>query len=247
MIRLLTLFLLITALAASPFPPLYRWIFEGDALKIKTFFVVETEHIKPDEVREYLKDFIGKPLYGVDLKKIAEVVEHHPWVSSVALRRSPPHEIIVEPIERRPIALASIGSLVLVDDKGILFQIASSNDADKWPIIKSKKQIHLYLAVEALKYYYSSLQTAGKISEIQFDESDSLHVIFASGIHAELGDDKFKEKWQKLDTILNSLGGNQLHLAHIYLGNYPNPHQVAVKFDMDNDSKGYTNGSTETR
>src|SRR5688572_12249279 len=97
MIKALALFLLITIAAAAPLPLLYRWIFEGDALKIESFLVVETEHIKPDEVRAYLKDFVGKPLYGVNLNAVAQAVERHPWVSSVALRRSPPHQIVVEP------------------------------------------------------------------------------------------------------------------------------------------------------
>lgn len=248
-LRSLGVLIVVAVISAAPFPALYRWIYEGDALVINNFFVVETEHVKPSEVREYLKSYLGKPLYGVDLGEIARAVERHPWVSSVTLRRAPPHEIVIEPVERAPVALVSIGSLYLIDEQGIPFRAAQHEEESMWPLVKTKqvKQQHLRLAAEAIKDYNSTRKVAGRVLQVHVDDDLSLHVTFENGLETELGNDRFKEKWQKLDAIMNSLQGDFARLAYIYLGDYPNPQQVAVKFKMENDSRGYINGSTETR
>lgn len=245
----LALFLFVAIVMALPFPVIYRWIYEGEALVVKSFSVVETQHVNSAEVKEYLKDYLGKPFYGVDLNEMARRLERHPWISSVALRRVPPHEILIRPTERKPIAVVSLGPLLLVDETGKPFQVISASNTPSLPLIKLKQKNlnQLRLASDAIKIYNSTQQSAGKISVVHFDESKSVQAVFASGLHVDLGKDKFTEKWAKLETIMNTPRESAGHFTYIYLGDYPNSHQVAVKFELDNDARGYVNGSTEKR
>jgi cell division protein FtsQ len=240
-------FLLVAVPTAIVFPALHHWIFEGDALFVESIFVVETEHVKPGEVREYLKGYIGKPFYGVDLVEMGLVVEQHPWVKRVVLRRAPPHEIIVEPIERKAIAVTGTGQKLLIDEDGAPFTRASNSDVEKLPLVKSKNKVRYKSAAEAILDYQTSSQVAGRIVRIEIDDDDGLHAYFENALSVELGSAQFAEKWKKLDAIWNELRKDGLTPDYIYLGNYPNPQQVAVKLRMHNDSRGYTNGSVETR
>ena len=218
---------------------------------VKNFRVVETEHIKAMEVHEYVKGFIGKPLFGVDLQEIAEAVELHPWVASVAIRRAPPHEVVIEPIERTTIALAhfvmpakagiqsrSVNLDWLIDEHGNPFKMLRRREVLDLPVIKAKRASsqYLQLAAAAIRSYALTKQLTGKISEIVMDNEVSLKVVFSSGLMVELGNDKFSEKWLKLEKIWMSLSKDSERLAYIYLGDYPNPQQVAVKFKVANDS-----------
>jgi cell division septal protein FtsQ len=231
--------------SAAAFASLYTWIFEGDALVVKNIFVVETERIKPDQIRAYLEGYVSKPLYGVDLSEIGRVVEQHPWVKHVVVRRMPPHQIVVEPVERK--AIAVLDSKLLLDEDGIPFLKVNASEAGNWPLVKAKERRQSFkLATDAILSYSDSSQRALKIAKVLIEDDKSVDVIFENGLFVELGNDKFSEKWQKLDAILNHLHKDGLHPDYIYLGNYPNPQQVAVKLRMDNDSRGM-NGSIETR
>lgn len=232
------LFLVIAVPSAIALPALYTWIFEGKALLIESISVLETEHIKSYEIQEYTKDFIGRPFYGVDLQAIARAVRKHPWVKGVSVHRVPPHQIAIEAKER--IAVALTESKMLLDEQGDAFLHASSSQVESLPIIKTKnKQNDFKQAAMAILAYRASQSLAGRMKRVEIDDDGCLHVYFENDLYVELGDDKYVERWQKLDAILNHLRKDSLHPDYIYLGNYPNPQQVAVKLRMENDSRGF--------
>lgn len=246
--KLIVLFFVAALSVGVPLCLLYHWIYEGGALKLETVFVVETEHIKPAEIREYLRDDVGKPLYGLDLHDMAKRLSKHPWLKTATLRRAPPHTLVVEVSEKKPIAVAAFGRLTLIDEEGGAIKFIRHDELGNWPLLRVKHQQKLVsLAATALSSYETSSKRAGAIREVQADEAGALIILFESGLRAELGSDKFEEKWQKLDAALNTVEGNQNKLTYIYLGNYPNPQQVAVQFERKNELRGYANGSPETR
>lgn len=245
MIKSIVTFCCSALVCALAFVATYIWIFEGKALVVEGIFVAETDHIKPAQVREYLDGYIGKPLYGVNLAHIGAQTERHPWVKRVVVRRLPPHQIVVEPVERK--AVAVIDSGFVIDEDGLPFLKSTHLRETRLPSIHVKsKEKGLKKVSDAIVSCPASLRDVNEITKIVVNDDESLQVFFENGFFVELGNDKFLEKWQKLDGILKHLQAEGLHPDYIYLGNYPNPQQVAVKLRMDNDSRGI-NGSIETR
>jgi cell division septal protein FtsQ len=245
----IALFFVVASLSATLVPAFYFWLFDGNALPIEGFVVSESEHIKSVEVRAYLQKYVGKPFYGVDLSQVAAECERHPWVKHVVVRRSPPHTIIVEPTERK--AVGVVDEKFLFDEEGSPFLGISKTEFADLPRVqtkgKNRDSADLRRAAEALVSYAAGSKAAGKMKRLVVDDDGCLHVYFDNELYVELGSDKFVERWQKLDAILNHLRKDEQQPDFIYLGNYPNSQQVAVKLRVGNSSRGYINGSIETR
>lgn len=245
----IVLFFGVVVLSGALVPAFYFWLFNGKALLIESFSVAETEHVKSLEIQEYTKAYIGKPFYGVDMSRIADSCGKHPWVKRAVVRRLPPHTIVVKPAER--IAVGVLDNQFLFDEDGVIFLKASKSDLEEFPQVQTKSKTQDVLArkrvADAILAYATSEQLAGKIDRIVIDDDECLHVYFDDQLYVELGSDKFVERWQKLDAILKHLRKDDRKPDFIYLGNYPNPRQVAVKLRMGNGSRGYINGSTQTR
>jgi cell division septal protein FtsQ len=245
----IALFAVIACLSATLVPAFYFWLFQGSALPIEGFVVTETEHVKSVEMRDYLQKYVGKPFYGVDLSKIAAECQRHPWVKHVTIRRSPPHTIMVETTERK--AVGVVDDKFLFDEEGTPFLKISKNEFGDLPRVQTKDKNRdssdLKRAAQALVSYHATLKTPKKLKRLVIDDDECLHVYFDDELYVELGSDKFVERWQKLDAILNHLRKGDQQPDFIYLGNYPNPQQVAVKLRVGNSSRGYINGSNETR
>lgn len=241
----IALFFTVVALSAALVPAFYFWLFNGKALLIESFSIEETDHVKSAEIQEYIKHYIGKPFYGVDLSQIASDCGKHPWVKHAVVRRLPPHTILVRPTERKAVGI--IDGKFLFDEDGVSFLKVNKGDFEKFPNVQGKVPFARKRVADAILAYATTEQLAGKIKRIMIDDDECLHFYFDDQLYVEVGSDKFVERWQKLDAILKHLRKDDRKPDFIYLGNYPNPRQVAVKLRMGNGSRGYINGSTQTR
>ena len=224
-------FLLFALLTCLPLILLHTWIFQKDALLVHSIFVSETEKIKADEVREYLKAYLKKPIYGIDLLRLQADVLRHPWVKSVRIRRSLPHTLVIDPVERSAVALVGTKNAKIIDEDGEPFKYPSKDDVLDLPVVVgSPQQNDLKKAAEAILAHAVAKNPCGKIAELSIDDANELHVVFKNGLNADIGSGNFLQKWQKLDFIVHSLQGLGHELAYVHLGDYPNPKHVAVRF-----------------
>jgi cell division protein FtsQ len=247
----LGLLCLALVLGGVSLPLLARFFTEGSAFQIQSVIVSHTSRIKPEEIQTYLREYIGRPLYGVDLEEVQEKTHRHPWVKSAIVRRSPPHELHVDIRERTPTALIAFDKLYIVDDEGELFKPSNRNDGVTLPVISgvSKKQWdsnsnavrkQINIAVAALREHALAQKPGGEISEIHLSARGQITAYFVNGLEVALGKDDYEQKWNKLAQILKLLRDKKHELAYAYLDDYPNSNQVAVRFR----NRGINRGTT---
>jgi cell division septal protein FtsQ len=205
-------------------PVAYKFITESSVLSVRTIHVKTGHKAKPEEMQLYLREFIGRPLYGVNLKAVQLAALKHPWVSEVTVRRQPPSELEVEIIERQPLALIKREKLWVVDARGVSFKTAENEAELALPLVTGAADVGVLVT------HLQAKQPGGAILEVQPYGIAQHRVIFSNGLEVIIGDKNSLEQWQKLIRVLNSLGEKQNTLAFVYLDDTPKRGQIAVRF-----------------
>src|SRR3989338_2101255 len=107
------IFSLVFGVSGLLIPVVYTWVSEGSVLSIQTIQIKTGSRAKAEELQLYLREFIRKPLYGVDLKQVQAAAQKHPWVALAWVRRQPPAGLEVEIVEREPVALMKQNKLMV--------------------------------------------------------------------------------------------------------------------------------------
>lgn len=215
---------LVFIVSGSLIPVVYVWFTEGSALSIQTIDVKSGARAKPEELQLYLRDFIGKPLYGVDLQAVRRAAEKHPWVALAAVRRQPPRALEVWITERQPVALIKKDRLWVIDALGVAFKTAESEQELLLPLITDSK------AVKVLLTHQQTAKPGGSILEVQERAEGQYQVLFVGGLEVVIGHQNSLKQWQNLVLILKSLQERQGDLAFVYLDDTPKRGQIAVRF-----------------
>jgi cell division protein FtsQ len=205
-------------------PVLYVWLTEGSALTIRTVRVHAGAHAKPGELQVYLREFVGKPLYGADLNRVRILAERHPWVASASVRREPPSTLQVDIVERMPVGLVKQGKLWVVDSSGVAFKPAESEEELSLPLIGELSQAQL------LASHVSAGFPGGRVMEVHTMPHEQARVLFASGLEVIIGTKNFERQWAKLASVLKSLGSKATELGFVYLDDNLKQGQIAVRF-----------------
>ncbi|GLY01893.1 FtsQ-type POTRA domain-containing protein [Actinoplanes sp. NBRC 101535] len=100
------------------------WTVYGTAvLGVRAVEVVGAETLTPDQVRAAAAVPDLLPLARVDLNEVAARVRGLPPAGRVAVRRSWPSTLVVEVVERTPVAVVPAnGTFVLIDELGVPFR-----------------------------------------------------------------------------------------------------------------------------
>lgn len=215
---------LVLIISGALIPVVYTVISESSILSIRTIHVKTGHRAKPEEMQLYLREFIGQPLYGVNLKAVQIAALKHPWVAAATVRRQPPSELEVEITERQPMALIKRDKLWVVDAQGISFKTAENEAELALPWVTEASGVGILVT------HLQAKQPGGQILEVQPHGINQYRIIFASGLEAIVGDKHSLEQWQKLIRVLNSLGEKQNTLAFVYLDDTPKRGQIAVRF-----------------
>lgn len=215
---------LILIVSGALIPVIYTVVSESSILSIRTIHVKTGHKAKPEEMQLYLHEFIGQPLYGVNLQAVQAAALKHPWVAAATVRRQPPSELEVEIRERQPIALTKRDKLWVVDAQGISFKTAENEAELALPLVVQGSDVGVLVT------HLQAKQPGGQILEVQSHGINQHRVVFASGLEAIVGDRNSLEQWQKLIRVLNSLGEKQNTLAFVYLDDTLKRGQIAVRF-----------------
>lgn len=202
----------------------FIWVFEGNALSIRSIYVHSGAHAKPEELQLYLKEFIGKPLYGVDLKQVQEAAQKHPWVASASVRRQPPRELEVWVEERKPVALIKKERLWVVDALAVVFKAAESEEELSLPLVSEPEQVGVLVS------HREALEPAGHISEVLEAGPGQYRILFVGGLEVVMGKQNSLQQWRKLISVLAALKERQNDLAFVYLDDTPKRGQIAIRF-----------------
>ncbi len=97
-------------------------IFFSDTLSVQGVEVTGTQSLSEEQVRTVADVPTGGPLATVDLDRIAYRVRSLAVVKSAEVTRQWPHDVLIEIVERQPVAVVDIaGQLHSLDEDGVVF------------------------------------------------------------------------------------------------------------------------------
>jgi cell division protein FtsQ len=166
-----------------------------------------------------------------------------PYVARAEVRRALPDRLVVEVVERKPLALLALGPLYLVDEDGAIFKRLEASDPEGLPIVTglsrellSRPDPRLTAAVQAVKV----LREAGafsrfSISEVHLGEEFEVTLVLApDGARASLGrvpadGAGLSARLERLARVTAALARKGTAAEAIFLDNVSRPERVAVR------------------
>lgn len=108
-------------LALSLGLPGYYLILTQESFQVREILVMPTRHVEIDEIRSILTRAIGQNLLLLDLRPYVDEITARPWVADVRIRKKLHGLLVVQVLERTPLAVVRSGKdRYLVDGAGVI-------------------------------------------------------------------------------------------------------------------------------
>jgi cell division protein FtsQ len=222
----------------------WRYAVAGDLLRVREVRFEGASRARPEELAELCPAKPGDHLLLVDADLVARAVARHPWVAGVEVERVLPPALVVRITERRAVALAELGGLYLVDERGAVFKRAAPGDGLDLPVITGiSRQDFLEDASEASPRLLAALALLRRWSEQKLDRRQPLSqvqldpdygtTVWAGedGVEIRLGQGDLTEKLSRLERVLAAVRAEGRRPRVLHLDNRRRPDWVAVRFD----------------
>jgi len=108
-------------LLSGAFAHSYYALLDAPWPRVEDIRIVGLKRIERKEILNALKIPPGVNVFSLKLPRIVERLEKLPWLRSATVRLDLPGRIVVEVIEREPIALVYVNDFFLMDTEGRLF------------------------------------------------------------------------------------------------------------------------------
>ena len=102
----------------------YGWLTGSERFAVAEVEVRGAHALPVSEVERVVEPAYGQNVFRVSLPAIERRLRAEPWVADASVRRSLPDRLVVEVEERRAVAVAELGGLYLVDERGVPFKRA---------------------------------------------------------------------------------------------------------------------------
>jgi cell division protein FtsQ len=187
----------------------------------------ELTYMQQQELVDLVSTEIDGGFLTIDLDHLRQVLQDHPWVDLVSIRRQWPSTLSVEVVEEVPIA--RWGEEGFLNRLGEELNIADNSALADLPVLRaqygsSKEMMKSYQMLAQLL-----LPTGLKLAELQRDNLGVWRVSTVRGIELVLGRDQLGDKLKRLALAWESGLKNELqNIATIDL-RYPNGLAVAWK------------------
>ena len=168
--------------------------------RIATIEVKGNHFLSEGEVREMLGPAMGGNLMSADLGRLRSNLAASPWVGGAVLRRKLPDTLLVDVIERFPIALAEADQLYVMDASGELIDLLGPRTAGfDLPIIRGlggvSNEVRKDRAHRAGILLDDLADLSTEVSEISVDRSgDLLVVLRGDGSVLKLADPPYRNR-----------------------------------------------------
>lgn len=114
---------------------LVRYLTSSEHFALATVEVHGNAHASDEDILLLAGVTAGRNVLTMDTDAIELEVERHPWVRAATVEAELPDKLLIRIDERRPIAVASLPQLHLVDDRGVVFKKISSAEVLDLPVI----------------------------------------------------------------------------------------------------------------
>jgi len=104
----------------------FKWGSFSQNVNISNITITGNELIPVEEYHKLVDSFTGISIFSTDVRKISSIIEKHSHVSSARVSRLFPRGLLIEIIERQPIAMVNASPPMLLDRHGVLFPLRGS-------------------------------------------------------------------------------------------------------------------------
>ena len=202
----------------------YYALLEAPWLRIEEVQVTGLKHVERKEVL----DTLGIPRHAnalnLKMAQLAPRLQALPWVRSAVVRLDLPGRLVVEIVEREPMAVVAAENLYLLDREGKLFARTTIEQSPEHLVVSGfsgmgLKEGSMFPAepFEGLKRLMSSLEKSRgwlapdrKFLECRWQGDDGFVLIAAQkSVPIRLGSKEFDQKLDRLHRIFQMLGDRQ--------------------------------------
>jgi cell division protein FtsQ len=178
-------------------------------LEIREVLVEGGHQVTKQDILDRLALKKGLALHQVHLPYLAERLQAHPWIKEATLERLPLHELRVTIVERKPAAIAKIGSeQVLLDEEGVVLAQLGARDETTLPLLTGLDGKTLTQGDGSLRQrVHSSITLARHMAQsldgrIEIDLGNPQHVVAsAKGARFHFGSEGLLDQWERFLTV----------------------------------------------
>jgi cell division septal protein FtsQ len=208
----------------------WSWMIHSPRFAVKEIIVHTGPRVTEQEVRMLADLNEGDNILGFSLSDIVAGVEIHPWVKSASVMRQFPDRVVIDVLEREPVAVVSLGSLYYLGQDGEIFKKLLPGEEFDYPVVTgitlrdvvdadTDKDPLLSLAVDILKVADNArVMGVDSISEINLHPTYGATLIRVSdGMIIRVGFGDLEDKWFRLERTLVELGKETEKVAELDL------------------------------
>ncbi|OGP61783.1 MAG: hypothetical protein A2169_14780 [Deltaproteobacteria bacterium RBG_13_47_9] len=157
-------------------------------------------------------------LFTLRLSEVAKRLESHPWIDQIKMRKVFPNKILIQVMEKKPIAILQLDELYFIDSKGVIFSLVGDGDGYNYPFLTGlTRQVFERDPVESKRLIIKALELLRiveqekvspleEISEVHMEKSFGIQCFTkAEGMEVRLGWEHFGDKLRRLSIIWSDL------------------------------------------
>ena len=112
-----------------------KWVSFTGSLNIKNISLIGNNLISEKEYKYLINNFLGSPIFSIDLRNISSILEKHSYVQGAKVSRVYPNGLYVQLTERKPIAVVNLTPPLLLDENGMLFPLRGDFSDYEIPVL----------------------------------------------------------------------------------------------------------------
>ena len=178
-------------------------------LEISEVSVDGMRQVTKQEVLERLALKKGIAQHQVSLAYLAERVRTHPWIKEATIERLLLHALRVTIVERKPAAIARVGSEhVLTDEEGMVLARLGAQDQTTLPLLVGvDRTLFSQGDLRVRQRLQSSIELAKWMADtfdgrIEIDVSHPVNLVAsAKGVRFYFGGDALKDQWDRFRKV----------------------------------------------
>jgi cell division protein FtsQ len=219
----------------------WTWLTSSPRFAVSKLVIHAGPRVTEPEVRMLAAIAEGDNIFSFRLADCVRALELHPWVKRASVMRELPDRVTIEIVERKPRALAALGSLYYVDGEGEVFKKVLPGESADFPVFTGltlREVVERQAGVEARLLSglalvalaeRSSFFPATELSEIRLDRTyGALAIRTGDGMRVRFGFGNFPDKWMRLERTLVEMGADIAKVAELDL-NYESKVTVRLR------------------
>ncbi|GEM_PF-600551 len=212
-----------------------RTVVDSPRFQVKQIDIAPVQHARPEELAALAGVALGDKLLSIDTDEVAARLAAHPWVAAAQVKRHLPSVLHIGLVERRAVAVASLGGLYLLDENGRPFKRARMDEAEGLPVLTGigreqyaklpEASAAVFREALALLDDYRLRPGRPALSEVSIDPRFGFAlVLLEGGAEIRLGRGEYSKKLARFDQILEAVekehwgGSSAVRVVNLDLG-----------------------------